>query len=42
MDLMNQTFTTLRESLEQGDNESLIAILEKAAKKKRDRDALGD
>jgi prephenate dehydrogenase len=42
LDLMDQTFTSLRESLEQGDNESLVSILETAAKKKRDRDALGD
>ena len=42
LDLMSQTFTSLRESLEQGDNESLTSILETAAKKKRDRDALGD
>lgn len=42
LDVMGQTLNNLRESLEQGDNESLIAILEMAAKKKRDRDALGD
>jgi prephenate dehydrogenase len=42
LDLMGQTFTSLRESLEHGDNESLISILETAAKRKRDRDALGD
>jgi prephenate dehydrogenase len=42
LDLMSQTFTSLRDSLEQGDNESLISIMETAAKKKRDRDALGD
>jgi prephenate dehydrogenase len=42
LDMMRQTFASLRESLEQGDNESLIAILETAAKRKRDRDALGD
>lgn len=42
LDLMSDTFTDLRESLEQGDNESLISILEMAAKKKRERDALGD
>ena len=42
LDLMGQTFNSLRESLEQGDNENLMAILETAAKKKRDRDALGD
>jgi len=42
IDLMEVTFKKLRDSLEQGDNESLISILETAAKKKRDRDALGD
>jgi prephenate dehydrogenase len=42
LDLLGQTFATLRESLEQGDNESLISILETAAKRKRERDALGD
>jgi prephenate dehydrogenase len=42
LDLMDQTLTSLRESLEQGDNESLISILETGAKRKRDRDALGD
>jgi prephenate dehydrogenase len=42
LDLMGQTFTSLRESLEHGDNESLMSILETAAKRKRDRDALGD
>lgn len=42
LDLMGKTFNNLRESLKQGDNESLISILETAAKRKRDRDALGD
>lgn len=42
LDLMGQTFSNLRKSLEQGDNESLLSILETAAKRKRDRDALGD
>lgn len=42
LDLMGKTFSNLRESLAQGDNESLISILETAAKRKRDRDALGD
>ena len=42
LDSMGKTFSNLRESLEQGDNESLISILETAAKRKRDRDALGD
>jgi prephenate dehydrogenase len=42
LDMMQQTFTSLRESLEQGDNESLLLILEAAARRKRERDALGD
>ncbi len=42
LELLGQTTNSLRESLEQGDNESLISILETAAKRKRDRDALGD
>jgi prephenate dehydrogenase len=42
LELMGKTFTSLRESLEQGDNETLMTILETAAKRKRDRDALGD
>ncbi len=42
LDMLGQTIGNLRESLEQGDNESLLSILEVAAKKKRDRDALGD
>jgi prephenate dehydrogenase len=42
MDLMEQTFSSLRDSLEHGDNETLISILETAAKRKRDGDALGD
>ena len=42
LDVMGQTIGNIRESLEQGDNESLLSILEAAAKKKRDRDALGD
>jgi prephenate dehydrogenase len=42
LDMLGQTIGNLRESLEQGDNESLLSILEAAAKKKRDRDALGD
>jgi len=42
LDLMQQTYTSLRESLEQGDNESLLLILEAAARRKRERDALGD
>jgi prephenate dehydrogenase len=42
LDVLSQTIGNLREALEQGDNESLISILEAAARKKRDRDALGD
>lgn len=42
LDMMGQTLGNIRESLEQGDYESLLSILEAAAKKKRDRDALGD
>ncbi len=42
LDVLDQTLGNLRESLEQGDYESLLSILEAAAKKKRDRDALGD
>lgn len=42
LDVMSQVLGNIRESLEQGDYESLLSILEAAAKKKRDRDALGD
>jgi prephenate dehydrogenase len=42
LDVMGQTLGNIRESLEQGDHESLLTILEAAARKKRDRDALGD
>jgi prephenate dehydrogenase len=42
LDTMSDVLGGLRESLEQGDNESLMATLEAAARKKRDRDALGD
>jgi prephenate dehydrogenase len=42
IDQMDQALDSLRESLEQGDNESLRSILETAAKRKRERDALGD
>lgn len=42
LDVFGQVLANLRETLEQGDYESLAAILEAAAKKKRDRDALGD
>lgn len=42
LDTMSEVLSGLRESLDQGDNETFIATLEAAAKKKRDRDALGD
>jgi prephenate dehydrogenase len=42
MDVLSQTLENFRETLEQGDYESLAAMLEAAAKKKRERDALGD
>ncbi len=40
--LMDQKLNALRNSLEHGDNETLLAILETAAKKKRDCNALAD
>jgi prephenate dehydrogenase len=42
LDTMSDVLNGLRDALEQGDNETLIATLEAAAEKKRDRDALGD
>jgi prephenate dehydrogenase len=42
LDRLSQIVSNLRETLEQGDYESLSQILERAAKTKRDRDALGD
>jgi prephenate dehydrogenase len=42
LDMMGQTLGNFRETLEQGDYESLLSILEAAAKKKRERDAVGD
>jgi prephenate dehydrogenase len=42
IDILSQTLGSIREALEFGDQESLHAILEAAAKKKRERDALGD
>jgi prephenate dehydrogenase len=42
LDMLCQTLANLREALDQGDYESLISILEVAANRKRDRDALGD
>jgi prephenate dehydrogenase len=42
LDTLTQKLTGLRDSLEHGDNETLLATLEAAVKKKRERDALGD
>jgi prephenate dehydrogenase len=42
LDTISDVLGGLRESLEHGDNETLIATLEAAARKERDRDALGD
>jgi prephenate dehydrogenase len=42
LDVFHQNLDKLRNCLEHGDNETLIATLEAAAKKRRDRDALGD
>ncbi len=42
MDLLTQTLGSLREALELGDQEKLTSMLEAAARKKRERDALGD
>lgn len=42
IDLLNQTLGNLREALELGDHESLTSMLEAAARKKQERDALGD
>jgi prephenate dehydrogenase len=42
IDTMSDVLGGLREALEHGDNESLLATLEAAAKKRRERDALGD
>jgi prephenate dehydrogenase len=42
IDLLDEMLTKVRETLDEGDYESLMSILEAAAKKKRDRDALGD
>jgi prephenate dehydrogenase len=42
IDLLDEMLTKVRETLDEGDYESLVSILEAAAKKKRDRDALGD
>lgn len=42
IDLLSETLGNLREALELGDHESLTAMLEAAARKKRERDALGD
>jgi prephenate dehydrogenase len=42
IDVLSETLANFRESLELGDRESLTGMLEAAAKKKRERDALGD
>lgn len=42
LDRLTQLLSNIREALETGDSESLAALLETAAKVKRDRDALGD
>jgi prephenate dehydrogenase len=42
LEMFTQILGNLREALDQGDHESLIGILTAAAKRKRDRDALGD
>jgi prephenate dehydrogenase len=42
IDVLSETLANFRESLELGDRESLAGMLEAAAKKKRERDALGD
>ena len=41
-DRLSEVLANIRETLEQGDYESLTQILEQAAQTKRDRDALGD
>jgi prephenate dehydrogenase len=42
LDVLSKKIENLREALDQGDYETLTSILEAAAKKKKDRDALGD
>jgi prephenate dehydrogenase len=42
IDSLAQTLAILRDALDQGDYESLTTMLEAAANKKRERDALGD
>jgi prephenate dehydrogenase len=42
IDLLDEMLGKVRETLDEGDYESLTSILEAAAKKKRERDALGD
>jgi len=42
LDLLIETLGNLRETLEQGDYETLTTMLQAAVKKKRERDALGD
>lgn len=41
VDSYRKTLEVMRNALEQGDNETLVTTLEAAAKKRRDRDALG-
>jgi prephenate dehydrogenase len=42
LDVLSKKIESLREALDQGDYETLTSILEAGAKKKKDRDALGD
>jgi prephenate dehydrogenase len=42
LDRLCQVLAHIRENLEQGDYESLMQVLQQAAKTKQDRDALGD
>ncbi len=42
LDVLSKKIEGLRDALDQGDYETLTSILEAAAKKKKDRDALGD
>jgi prephenate dehydrogenase len=42
IDLLTQTLANFREALELGDHENLSAMLQASARKKKERDALGD
>jgi prephenate dehydrogenase len=42
LDLLTETLGNLRETLEEGDYETLTTMLQAAVNKKRERDALGD